>query len=143
MQLAKLAFYKGPGDITDKAIRWYTDSQYSHVELVIDNMWYSTSPRDLKVRAKRIAPKDVHWDYVEVEVDELSFASFFASTKGAKYDFLGIVLSQFFPLDIHSRKRWFCSEFCAEALKLEDSNKYSPEDLYKYVVSASGSDKVN
>ena len=129
---AKLAFYKGPGDITDKAIRWYTDSEYSHVELVIENMWYSTSPRDLAVRAKKIAPRDGHWDYVEVDVDELSVASLYAATKGAKYDFLGIVLSQFMPLDIHSRKRWFCSEFCAEALKLKDSNKYSPEDLYKY-----------
>ena len=129
---AKLAFYKGPGDITDKAIRWYTDSKYSHVELVMEDMWYSTSPRDLAVRAKKIVPREANWDYVEVDIDELSVASLYVATKGAKYDFLGIVLSQGIPLDIHSRKRWFCSEFCAEALKLTDSNRYSPEDLYKY-----------
>jgi hypothetical protein len=140
---AKLAFYKGPGNIVDRAIRLWTRSKYSHVELVIEDMWYSTSPREMEVKARRILAKEANWDYVEVDVDELSVASLYAATKGAKYDWTGIVLSQFLPLDIHSRKRFFCSEWCAEALNLADSNKYSPEDLYKYALSPSGSDKVN
>lgn len=40
------------------------------------------------------------------------------------------------PLNIDSRKRWFCSEWCSEALKIKDSNKYSPGDLYGKVTEA-------
>jgi len=130
---AKLAFYKGKGNWIDKAIRIWTSSDYSHVELVIADMWYSTSPRDLKVRAKEIKPKKGHWDFIEIDLDQEHFRQLFKETVGAKYDWWGIFLSQLFPLNIHSRKKWFCSEWCAEALQLAKSNKYSPEDLYKEV----------
>lgn len=136
--IAQLAFYKGKGDLTDKAIRLWTDSKYSHVELIIDGIWYSTSPRDLCVRAKRIVANAEHWDFVDVEIDRLSVEALYTNTKGAKYDWLGIILSQFLPLDIHSRKRWFCSEWCCEALKIKDSNKYSPGSLYRKVVGIHG-----
>ena len=29
----RLAFYKGKGDWVDKVIKWWTKSQYSHVEV--------------------------------------------------------------------------------------------------------------
>jgi len=128
---AKLAFYKDKGTWVDKAIRWWTKSEYSHVELVINNVWYSTSPRTQKVEARLIAPKKNHWDFIKVDVDFEAIKKLYNRTQNAKYDWTGIFLSQFLPLNIHDRKRWFCSEWCAEALKLEDSNKYSPEDLYK------------
>ena len=47
----RLAFYKGEGDWVDKLVRWWTKSQYSHVE-VVGNMWVSSSPRDGGVNAK-------------------------------------------------------------------------------------------
>ncbi len=131
--LIALAFYKGDGDITDKAIRWWTKSDYSHVELYMHGMWYSTSPRDLEVRRKMMQPKPENWDYVEVEVDYHKVIELFTRTKGAKYDWTGILLSQFIPLGRHSKSRWFCSEWCAEALGLDNSNEYSPGDLYKKV----------
>jgi len=131
---AQLAFYKGEGTIVDGLIRWWTKSEYSHVELVVDGLWYSTSPRDQKIRSKYINPKPENWDYVDVTVDADRLEELFNRTKGAKYDWTGIALSQFLPLNVHSRDRWFCSEFCAEALGLEGSNQYSPEDLYMKVV---------
>ena len=42
----RLAFYKGKGDWVDKLVRWWTKSQYSHVEVVVGNTWISSSPRD-------------------------------------------------------------------------------------------------
>ena len=130
---AKLAFYKGKGDITDKLIRWWTKSPYSHVELVVDGWWYSTSPRDLRVRAKRIVPKKDHWDFVEVEVDEDWLYEVFAKTRGAKYDWLGIFFTQIVDLNIHSKSRYFCVEWCAFINKIPKPHRYNPGTLYNYV----------
>ena len=135
---ARVAFYKGKGDWADWAIRKYTGSAYSHTELVIDNDWYSSSPYDGKVRcaANMNYSKD-SWDFVDVNIDMDKFTKHFAKTNGAKYDWLGIVLSQFLPLGIDSKKKWFCSEWCAKVLK--DSGYaigkkvswYSPKRLYE------------
>ena len=131
---AKLAFYiASNGNLIDKAIAWYTKSKYSHVELVVGRDWYSTSPRDLEVRKKEIHPTQGRWDYLDVEIDEDRLNTIFANTKGAGYGWLGIVFSQFIRANRHSEQRWFCSEWCAEVLGLEHSNRYSPEDLYQEV----------
>ena len=139
MAKAQLAFYIAEnGNIVDKLIAWYTDSKYSHVELVYDGLWYSTSPRDLKVRRKRIEPTEGHWDYLDVEIDETYVGEFFFITSGKKYDWLGILLSQFLPLNKHNREKWFCSEWCAFALKIKESHRYSPEDLHNRIVAFEG-----
>lgn len=130
---ATVAFYKGKGDFTDKLIRWYTSSKYSHVELIVDDIWYSTSPRTLEIAGRYVTPKEENWEYIEVDIDYAEFIALYTRAKGSKYDWLGIFLSQFLPLGIHSRKRWFCSEFVMEALGVEGSNIYSPQDCYNYV----------
>ena len=43
---AKLAFYKAKGNWIDFLVRVFTNSPYSHCELVINKDWYSSSPRD-------------------------------------------------------------------------------------------------
>ena len=132
---AQLAFYVAKnGDWTDKLIAWWTDSKYSHVELVLDGTWYSTSPRDLAVRAKQIVAKEEYWDFVEVEVDKVKVVEFYEKTKGAKYDWVAIVLSQIVELDRHSKSKYICSEWCAEAIGLSNGNEYSPGDLYRKLV---------
>lgn len=130
---AQLAFYIGKGNIVDKAIRLWTKSKYSHVELILNDEWYSTSPRLLQVSKRYINPNIDSWEYVEIEIDTLHISDFYEKTAGKKYDWLGIALSQFMPFDTQSKDRWFCSEWCAEALKLSSSNRYSPEKLYQHV----------
>lgn len=133
----KLAFYKGEGDWTDKLIRWWTGSKYSHVEIVTDNwMWYSVSPRDTKVRATYIKYKEENWDLVDIG-NVVALHAVYMETKGSKYDWLGILFSQVFAFNINSKKRWFCSEWCAEVLKRDGNSKikapsnfYSPGALY-------------
>ena len=51
----QLALYKAPGEWTNALIRWWTRSQYSHCELVIDGTCYSSSERDRGVRSKVMA----------------------------------------------------------------------------------------
>lgn len=132
----KIAFYKGKGDWSDKIIRFVTRSPYSHCELVSDGIWYSTSPRDLRVRAKEIVPNPLSWDYVEVKGNKARVITLYLETKGAKYDWLGIIFAQLLPFGLHSKKRWFCSEWCAAALELKEPHKYSPALLYKYLVAS-------
>lgn len=136
MAKAHLAFYIAEhGNLVDKAIAWWTKSKYSHVELVFDGYWYSTSPRDLKVRKKMMAPKQGHWEIVNVEIDQDYLQQFFFITQGRKYDWLGIFLSQFMPLNIHDDRRYFCSEWVATVLQIPNANRYSPEDLYQFMTS--------
>lgn len=126
-----LAFYKGKGLIGDKLIRLWTRSKYSHVELVIDNVWMSSSMRDGGVRSRKgLVAKSDHWDYLEIDCDADFALKMFESKKGHKYDYLGIALTQFMPLNIHDKIKEFCSEIVSLMLKVEDAHRYSPEDLY-------------
>ncbi len=138
MANAKLAFYVAKnGNWVDKLIAWYTHSQYSHVELIHNGYWYSTSPRDLEVRRKTLRGKEGHWVYKDVEIDLLFLEDFFFLTKGKKYDWLGIAFSVGILYNLrysfHSKNRYFCSEFVATILKIERPDKYSPEKLYRYL----------
>lgn len=137
-----LAFYKGQGDLFDKMIRLWTRSPYSHTEIIIDGRWYSSSPRDGRVRGRVIVPTPGHWDFAEVtmtESDTQKVLSFLRSQIGKRYDWLGIFLSQIVPLGIQNPTRWFCSELCSAALKkggmrLEKHPQwYSPGRLYERV----------
>ena len=128
----RLAFYKGDGDWVDKLVRWWTKSQYSHVEVVVGDTWYSSSPRDGGVRMKKIEYKPEDWDLVEYKgVSETAVHELYRKTKGCKYDFVGILLSQWLPLRIQSKGKWYCSEWCAK-LKYSKTN-VNPEELFRLV----------
>ena len=130
-----LAFYKGKGLIGDYLIRWWTRSQYSHCELIINNTWYTSSMRDGGVRRRFSAarPSD-HWDFVDVDMsvgDSLDAITKFSEILGKKYDWIGIFFSQFIKADGHERHKWFCSEVCAYMLGLDKPHRFSPQDLYR------------
>lgn len=128
--MVKIAFYKAPGQIEDRLIRWRTGSIYSHCELVIGEWWYTSSPRDGGVRRKRIDPEPGHWDWMPLpNVPERDVTDLFSRTHGAGYDWLGVLVGQMFEIKVHKGSRWFCSEWCAAALGLADPWRYSPGSL--------------
>lgn len=131
--MVKLAFYKGEGNWVDKIIRWWTKSQYSHVEVVVGDMWYSSSPRDGGVRSMRMEDYNAeHWDIIGYPgVSASDVFDLFRKTKGSKYDFIGILFSQVLPIGLHSSTKWYCSEWAAE-LKYNNTN-ISPQELYELV----------
>jgi len=143
--MVTLAFYKGAGDWTDKAIRLWTRSKYSHSELVINGVWYSSSPRDLKVRGKIIIPQANHWDYIDIPTSNEQkriMVDFFNEQMGKPYDFLAIFLTQILPLNIQDPNKWFCSESDSKALMLagilpsdKPAQWYSPERLFQRALS--------
>ncbi|WP_421701126.1 hypothetical protein [Aliiroseovarius sp.] len=136
----RLAFYKGKGTWVDQMIRWGTRSPYSHVELVqmgmdmpngVHRAWaISSSWRDGGVRAKVIDFEPDRWDWIELRpwypahLWDNAHRHF-----GAKYDLVGIALSQIVALRRHDPDRWFCSEFIGMLLGYDRSHALAPGDL--------------
>lgn len=129
--MSYLAFYKASGNYEDKLIRFRTQSHVSHVELLIDGICYSSSPRDGGVRKKVINLEPNKWDLVAVPWLQSSQAlRVFKKHSGAEYDLLGVLVGQLFNVPIHDRDKCFCSELVAEMLGFEQPWRYSPGLLY-------------
>lgn len=126
----KLAFYKGPGTFVDKLIRVITRSKYSHCEIVIDGVFYSSSIQDGGVRSKVINQNSGHWDFIEINGDIQKIKKWFKDHDDEKYDFFG-AFGSILPFFSKKNNTWFCSEACAEALGLPNSGKYSPQELFE------------
>lgn len=133
----KIALYKGKGKIGNAIIRWWTNSQYSHCELVIGEFCYTSSFMDGGVRSKQIDLTNGNWDLIDVPWgNEERALWFFKQTKGAKYDWLGIFGSQFFNLRFEDSKKYFCNEWVGAALDIPNPEIYDPENfgtLIKYL----------
>jgi len=142
--MLELAFYRGNGNNFDKLIRWWTDSDYSHVEIVINGVGYSSSPRDGGVRKANINFGNGNWDMFEIPctyLQEEKIRLFFEREMWKKYDWLGIFLTQAIPIGTQDPLRWFCSEIAmaafyhAEITTIENKPKwYSPEDMYRKII---------
>lgn len=132
-----LAFYKGPATnlvdrFTDWAIRKFTHSPYSHVEIVINGMGYSSSARDHGVRCKAIDFTTGKWDTFALESPpdlEKAVLVFFSNTQGLPYDWAGVA-RYVLPFLYNSPNHWYCSEWCSAALGMENTN-VTPEELYQ------------
>ncbi|WII94707.1 enoyl-CoA hydratase [Moraxella haemolytica] len=145
--MVSVAFYKGkktikrPQDlglwVIDGMIRMITHSPYSHCEIVIDMQdgcfdCYSSSYRDGGVRKKTMALPSDQWDILPTNVPLERILSYYAQTQGLGYDLLG-VLSFVFRLK-HNPKKYFCSEWCFNALTNQtNGERYSPDDLYHLI----------
>lgn len=140
-----LAFYKGRskniwGRVMEGAIRFVTRSPYSHVEVTpgvafpdTTHVCYSSSGRDGGVRTKEIFLSQENWDLITIPGDEKSLTEYFSLYIGAKYDYIGIILSQLCAFGRHSKSRWFCSEIIASALKIPQPQRISPQILHDFV----------
>lgn len=124
--------------ICDEAIRLTTHGKYSHCEVVIPNFeqdgdllfeCYSASNMDGGVRLKLMPLPTERWDLVKVNINADLVRLFFKQTKGLKYDMLGAI-GVVLPVGENKRK-YFCSEWCAEVIGLADPHKFSPNSLYR------------
>lgn len=134
---AAIAFYKGPPrndlwhSISHYAIRLWTWSKWSHAELVIDGVCYSSSSRDGGVRSKVIDLDSGRWDVVPIEIDETSALAWFMGNDGDKYDWAGIwrFVLPFLP---HGKRRWFCFEAIGQSLGFAGAHKLTANDLHRW-----------
>lgn len=143
---AALAFYKGPPKrndwlhtISHYAIRLWTWSKYSHAEIVIDGVCYSSSSRDGGIRKKEIDLYSGRWDIVYLNIPKQKarqVLEWFNQHDGDKYDYLGIVrfVLPFIP---HSKNKRFCFEAIGESLGFAGSHKLTANDLYEWALKNS------
>ena len=125
-----LALYKGPPSdllhiIGHNATRLWTWSKYSHAELVIDGVCWSSSARDGGVRSKVIDLDSGKWDVVKL-TDNLLIKSnallWFKQHEGDEYDYRNI-LRFVIPIVGHDKRKWVCYEACAAALGIGNAHK--------------------
>jgi len=126
----QLALYKGKGQIGNALIRWWTSSEYSHCELVIDGVSYSSSLMDGGVRGKIIQFKPEHWDFVDLPwADADAVMDYFVATDADRYGLAGLLVNQVFNRNQRTPHAQFCSEWCARALGMPAGSIYNPATL--------------
>lgn len=139
----QLALYKGPPrndvahTVSHYAIRLWTWSKWSHAELVIDGLCWSSSARDKGIRSKQIDLSSDRWDVVDLDLPEsakLSALVWFQMHDQDKYDWLNI--GRFvLPILGQKRNRWTCFEALGTSLGLAGAHKLTANDLYQWAIS--------
>ena len=122
----KIAFYKGKKRVFNRLVSWWTRGPYSHTELVIDGISYSSSFMDGGVRAKEIVYDPEHWDVFDAPwVDAEAAIAWFKAHEGRGYDVLGLVGFVLGPVG-DDKARYFCSEAVASMLGFEETWRLHP-----------------
>ena len=137
-----LASYKAEGTWIDKFIRAWTGEAYSHSELLIDGVCYSSSGRDKGVRRKEMDLPLDKWDIIPLPWANAENAlAYFQTTRKHRYGYFRILLTQFFNLGSNDtflgrvsrvlgmKPSPFCSDWIAAALGLPDPGIYNPGSL--------------
>lgn len=132
----KIAFYKGPPSgmvhyISHYLTRFWTMSKYSHAELVIDGICYSSSARDGGVRAKEIDLNSGRWDVFHISNDNIlknKALLWFNEHNGDSYDYRNIVRF-IIPFIGHNKNHWVCFESIGAALGIKEPHKLDADDL--------------
>jgi hypothetical protein len=136
-----LASYKGThagwqGWI-NRCIRWGDKSMYSHSEIGLGvpfdevTTCMSSAGVDGGVRAKDMKLNPEKWDALPLGwLTEEQVRAHFDATQGRRYDYWGVgrfVLP--FVLREHE-SRWFCSEWCAVAMGIDQGWRFTPGTLH-------------
>lgn len=140
----KVGFLKSSNTIPAKLIKMWTNSPYSHVELIFKDVCYKVDVDTVVMAYTREEFEEKNWDTIEIDIvitedQEEKIYRFFQNQLGLEYDWTGIFLSQFISLGINSENKWFCSELVTKILQLLlveevldcEPNKVSPGKLYK------------
>jgi len=133
----RIGFYlANKGNVYDKLISAYTNSEFSHTELIFgDDITFSSSPIDKGTRFSNINKFDLScWIIFELDITKLNLTETYIKAEAKKlnnykYDWVGIFFSQFLKLNIENNQKWWCSEVVAYLLGLKNKN-VSPSELF-------------
>ena len=98
----------------------YTKSKYYHVDLIVKDKYYSSSPDHAGVFARPLEPLKPEYDYITIDIDGRRMKSFHKvidTYTGKGYDWWGIFLGYGLRLGVDHRDKFFCSEIVTELLK--------------------------
>lgn len=129
-----IAFKTKPTDIIEHIISFVTRSKIIHCELVTelykDRFLGYTSQAGVGVYKHWEHYDPNMWEFIALEERPSKVYEFFYKTCGKGYDYLGCLGFVFGNRD--DPKKYFCSEWCAECLGLENPSSLTPKDLYLY-----------
>jgi hypothetical protein len=141
-----IIFYKGRGTLSEKLIRLWTKSPYSHCEFRrSDGLCHSNDRYRLISRLEELEIDPRDWEICELElpseiIDRVERRQL--RKNGTQYDWMGIVFSQVFRLGVHNKKRWFCSKSNGDdliyAYRLMQRTKNKKYDSYLRTLSIFG-----
>lgn len=110
-------------------------NKYSHTEVQINGMCFSSSVRDGGVRTKYIDLDSGKWDYIELSDDLIPNAlDVFFEKRYRKYDWLG-ALGFGLPFLKQDNNKEYCFELCSSMLGLDKSKMHSPLDMIRSLKS--------
>jgi len=119
----RILFKKRGSGLYATLIRWWTGSPYTHCELLLAGGTLISAVEPIGVRIAYILDGEIDhdvWEAVDFPVggaQEAKIYTWAAGELGSGYDWRGIFLTQFLKFGIHSRTKWFCSEFCTAAIQ--------------------------
>ena len=121
-------------DFGGRLICWWTRSPYSHVEIVINGVCYSSSLWNGGVRKKVIDLSKPHWRVIPIEwADEKAALRVFEQHKGKPYGWGDLITQHVLRLPVDD-PGLLCSELCALMSGLPESTArgMSPGQLVEY-----------
>lgn len=138
----RVAFQKADPSFYAGLIRWWTKSEYSHCELLFsDGLLFSSHVADQGTRYVRNQYLNyLYWDVLEIPItdeQEKTMREFCDSELYCRYDWWGILFSQFIRMQREDPDKWFCSEVCTaswQQIGMFSGNSpctFSPGKLYK------------
>lgn len=122
--------------ISDLLISMWTKSKFSHVEVIIDNLWISSTLNGVHIKPLKPLKDEYVYHNLKVSVTEeqyLKNMSWIYSQDKKHYDKTGIILAQLFPFRIDKRDQWFCSEIACKILQIFLVREVI--DLYPFLTS--------
>lgn len=146
----RIACYRGPGHLYDRAVKWWTKAAFSHTELFLgepDDLGFfeagSASFLDRGVRTRFIKPNADKWDLIRLPqaycADDCR--RWFRDHDGASYDLIGQLGFVWGPWPENPNRYW-CSEADAAALGLPEPWRYSPALLHAWALSVGQKEKL-
>ena len=142
-----IAFYKGPPKddfvhtLSHVATKVWTASKWSHAELVVDGICYSSSLRDKGIRSKVINLDTGRWDVVKFELDADKIESavkWFYLNEHAEYDWRNIVRFVI-PFVGQDWDKYVCYEAIGESLGFAGAYRLTANDLYRWAIEREAS----
>jgi len=142
-------YYASARNWRQKIVAWWTKSPYLHAELILPGgITAGICPEEEGV--VRMVQEDSgcmgeNWKRIELKVDDHQLKNifrFYEQTAGQKYDWIGMVISQFVPYMIKHDRKWYCSQWIAHALITAGIfpvtyEKISPGRLHEMVLNMS------
>ena len=137
----KLAFLKNAYDPYSLAIKLWTSSKYSHIEIIFGHdLWFSASAPDGGTRFCVRSIQGEEWDYLDIPCstkEENICLDYALQFDGARYDYKGIFAFLGHTIFRENPSKWFCSEIVGAILQqigrcgTENPSKLTPKDIYR------------